>query len=275
MKVFFDIITNHTADVIDYAEQPVRLRRQGDQPVHGRRREGRSTTRDYAGGDTLPGAGRRDVVPVHARSSAPRPTRPSRCRPGSTTRRCTTTAATRPSPASPPTYGDFVRPRRPVDRAARGRRRHDRHLQDVGRLRHRRLPHRHRQARQHRVLAEVLAGDRSATPRPTATTTSSCSARSTTPTRPYMSQYTTTGKLPATLDFGFQAQRARLRAGQGDDRTCATSSPATTTTPTPTPTPTSCRPSSATTTWAARRCAQGRRRRPATTCCTGPSWPTR
>ena len=33
----------------------------------------------------------------------------------------------------------------------------DRHLQDLGRLRHRRVPDRHRQARQHRVLAEVLA----------------------------------------------------------------------------------------------------------------------
>ena len=40
-------------------------------------------------------------------------------------------------------------------------------------------------------------------------------------------------------------------AGRPDAASCATCSPATTTTPTPTPTPTRCRPSSATTTWAA------------------------
>ncbi len=51
------------------------------------------------------------------------------------------------------------RPRRPVHRAARRRRRDDRDLQDLGRLRHRRLPHRHRQARQPGVLAGVRAGD--------------------------------------------------------------------------------------------------------------------
>ena len=55
----------------------------------------------------------------------------------------------------------------------------------MGRLRHRRLPHRHRQARQHGVLAGVRAR-RSATHAAgrSATTTSSPSARSSTPTRP-------------------------------------------------------------------------------------------
>ena len=70
----------------------------------------------------------------------------------------------------------------------------------------------------------------------------------------YMSTFTTTGKLPATLDFGFQAQSVNWVAGQVRRPTCATSTPTTTTTPTPTPTPTSCRPSSATTTWAGSRC---------------------
>ena len=59
-------------------------------------------------------------------------------------------------------------------------------------------------------------------------------------------------------DDGQAARHPRLRLpGQRLDfaqgkatPSCATSSPATTTTPTPTPTPTSCRPSSATTTWA-------------------------
>ncbi|GMA88073.1 hypothetical protein GCM10025868_33230 [Angustibacter aerolatus] len=40
MKVFFDIITNHTADVIDNEQQKYSLRRQGDQPLPRRRRRG-------------------------------------------------------------------------------------------------------------------------------------------------------------------------------------------------------------------------------------------
>ena len=56
------------------------------------------------------------------------------------------------------------RPRRPVHRAPDGRRRDGRHLQGLGRPRHRRLPDRHRQAREHRVLAAVLAGDARRTP---------------------------------------------------------------------------------------------------------------
>ena len=47
----------------------------------------------------VPGARRRHLLPVHAGRSPP-PTRRSRCRRGSTTRRCTTTAATRPGRGS-------------------------------------------------------------------------------------------------------------------------------------------------------------------------------
>ena len=61
---------------------------------------------------------------------------------------------------------------------------HDRHLRVLGRVRHRRVPHRHRQARQHGVLAEVRPRGAGRGARPPATTTSSCSARSSTPTRP-------------------------------------------------------------------------------------------
>ena len=53
----------------------------------------------------------------------------------------------------------LLRPRRPVHRAARGGLGHDRHLQGVGGLRRRRLPDRHGQARQHRVLAVVHPRD--------------------------------------------------------------------------------------------------------------------
>jgi glycosidase len=38
MKVFFDIITNHTADVIDYEEKQYTYRSKKAVPVRGRRR---------------------------------------------------------------------------------------------------------------------------------------------------------------------------------------------------------------------------------------------
>ena len=54
----------------------------------------------------------------------------------------------------------LLRPRRPVDRAPRGGRGHGRHLLVLDRgVRCRRLPHRHHQAREHGVLAELRAGD--------------------------------------------------------------------------------------------------------------------
>ena len=57
----------------------------------------------------------------------------------------------------------LLRPRRPLHRAARGRPGDDRHLLGLGlRRRHRRLPDRHGQARQRRVLAGVGAGARAA-----------------------------------------------------------------------------------------------------------------
>ena len=61
IDVYFDIITNHTADVIDYAEGDVRLRRPGDQPVHGRRRH-RVRPGHLRGHGHLPDDGPRDVA---------------------------------------------------------------------------------------------------------------------------------------------------------------------------------------------------------------------
>ena len=81
MKVFFDIITNHTADVIDYAEGQYTYIDKATAPY----RTPTATPfddRDYAGGDDVPAARRRDVVPVHAGVPRPRPTRRSRSRPG-------------------------------------------------------------------------------------------------------------------------------------------------------------------------------------------------
>ena len=81
--------------------------------------------------------------------------RTSRSRPGSTTPRSTTTAATRPMTGESTTYGDFdglddLMTENPTVVNGFVRR-----LRAVGRPRHRRVPHRHRQARQLRVLAAV------------------------------------------------------------------------------------------------------------------------
>jgi alpha-amylase len=82
MKVFFDIITNHTADVIDYEE--------GHRPAYvSKDREPYRTAagtpfddRDYAGTMSFPPLSRTGSFPTR-RSTRPAP--PSRSRPGSTT----------------------------------------------------------------------------------------------------------------------------------------------------------------------------------------------
>ena len=50
----------------------------------------------------------------------------------------------------------------------------------------------------------------------------------------FMSQYTTEGRLQATVDFGFQGSGVNFAKGKRHDRAAATSTPSTTTTPTPT-----------------------------------------
>ena len=142
IKVFFDIITNHTADVIDYPptstrhrhQRPVRL--QGRRAVPRRGRQRRSTTATTRGGNTLP---RRSTLRRRSRTRrrsaaaadetvegpglAERPDDVPQ--PRQHRRSPARTASTATSPR-------YRRPRRPVDRAARGRQRDDRHLQDLG-----------------------------------------------------------------------------------------------------------------------------------------------
>lgn len=96
MKVFFDVITNHTADVVDYEEKSYDYLSKGAFPYL--TKDGKPfDDADYADGtEDFP---RSTPTP----SRAPRRSRAaSRSRPGSTTRRCTTTAATPPSPARAP-----------------------------------------------------------------------------------------------------------------------------------------------------------------------------
>ena len=69
----------------------------------------------------LPGAGPCHVVPLHARSSARPPTRPSRSRPGSTTARCYHNRGDSTFAGESSQVRRLRRARRPVHRAARGR----------------------------------------------------------------------------------------------------------------------------------------------------------
>ena len=180
MKVFFDIITNHTADVIDYKEGQYTYKSKKSSPYE----DAVGTAFDD-----------RDYV------NKPFPRDGARRRPSPTPRSSTRRRrhredaglAQRPADVPQPRRLDLrrrvldlrrlLRSRRPVHRAPRGRRGDGRHLQDLGRLRHRRLPHRHRQARQPRVLAEVRARHPRRGRAASRTTTSSPSARSTTATR--------------------------------------------------------------------------------------------
>ena len=90
-------------------------------------------------------------------------------------------------------------------------------------------------------------------------------------TRPLTSHYTTHNHVQSVLDFPFQeAARAWVSKSGAEQRAAATSSSTTTTTPTPTRTPTSCRRSSATTTPATSGCSCATTTRPApprTSCC--------
>ena len=212
MKVFFDIITNHTADVVDYAEGQYGYVTKADLPLHRRRRH-RLRRRDFAG--------TRDFPALDATTSFPY-----------TPVFRTPADATVKVPAwlnDPTIYhnrGDstfagestdlrrLLRPRRPLHRAAR---RSSTGMEDIYKawvdfgidgfridtVKHvnmefwqsftpgdagRRPRHRQRRLLHVRRGLRRLAG--------------------------LQSQYSTTGKLPATLDFGFQAQPVSCAQGK-------------------------------------------------------------
>ena len=254
MKVFFDIITNHTADVIGY-EEGARTAYVSKDVSPYRTASGRVfDDRDYAGSSRFPDARPGDVVPLHAGA---RPGRGGPQGPG---------LAQRPDDVPQPRQHDvhrrgqpvrrLLRPRRPLHRAARGRRRDDRHLPELDRrVRHRRLPDRHDEARQRRVLAGVRARD----------------PRLRRPPREARLLHVRRGGArrqrrgreelhvalhDARRDAGdprlpVPGRRPRVRLQEPADPAARGLLRRTTTgTPTPTPTRTRCRPSSATTTWA-------------------------
>ena len=155
IKVYFDIITNHTADVIDYEEGQYSYVDKATAPYRDAAgdavRPGRRTPGDAAPFPALDAATSFPYTPVLTPEDADRQGAGVAQRPDA----ATTTAATRPSRASRSTYGDFVGLDDLFTEHPDGRRRLRRRLPGLGRLRHRRLPHRHRQARQLRVLAAV------------------------------------------------------------------------------------------------------------------------
>ena len=110
MKVYFDIITNHTADVISYDGGTYTYVNKADEARTRTPRATSSTTppspasRPARAAPRRPTASRRCPRPRRSPTCrrSPTPTRTSRSPPGSTTRRSTTTAATRRMPASPP-----------------------------------------------------------------------------------------------------------------------------------------------------------------------------
>ena len=218
MKVFFDIITNHTADVIVRASRAaaLRLRLEGGLALQGRRRQRLRRPRLRRHGH-VPGARPGESFPFKPVSRPARST--SRSRPGSTTSRSTTTAATRRSPARTP-LRRLLRPRRPVHREPEGRPAAWRTSTTLDpRLRRRRLPDRHDEARQPRVLAAVPAAHPADRAGRRASRTSSRSARSSdTASNPFLSRYTTAGRSQAVLDFPFQQQAREFAASHPTDQ---------------------------------------------------------
>ena len=120
-------------------------------------------------------------------------------------------------------YGDFPaatgRPGRPVDRASRGRQGHGGHLQDVGEgRRRRRLPDRHRQAREHAVLAAVRPGAAGLRRQPGQRRLLHVRRGLRRQPGVHVAATRPRGRLQATLDFGFQASATALRQGSAGGR---------------------------------------------------------
>ena len=168
MKVYMDIIANHTADVIKYRECDGRhaLRRTAAAPTiptaPGRGRRARRSTR----ASLATGRQRREFRQADRpdlRLHAVRPQGRGRrqdARRGSTTRSTTTIAAIRPSRARVRTLGDFSG----LDDLMTENPRVVAGMIDIfgdvdRQIRRRRLPHRHRAARQSGVLAGVRPRD--------------------------------------------------------------------------------------------------------------------
>ena len=213
MKVFFDIITNHTADVIDYRGRPAhRIGSKKASPYENA--DGTAfDDRDYVGNQPLPDDGPGRLLPVHRPSSTattPPPRRPAWLNdPLMYHNRGDSTFAGESS-----TYGDFsglddLFTERPevvqgmgdiyktwVDFGIDGFR--------IDTVKHVNLE----------FWQKFVPDDPRRGEGPSRTTTSSRSGRSTTATRRSCRSTRPRGKLQATLDFGFQQQGVDFAKGK-------------------------------------------------------------
>ena len=180
MKVYFDIITNHTADVIGYEEGARTAYVPKDVEPYRTASGTPFDDRDYAGTDSFP--------PLDPETSFPyTPV----LEPGEQNlkvpswlndvtlyhNRGNTTFVGEDS-----YYGDFFGLDDLFTEHPHGGRRDDRHLPDLDRrVGYRRLPDRHHEARQRRVLAAVRTRGARLRQEPGQDASSSCSARSSTP----------------------------------------------------------------------------------------------
>ena len=253
MKVFFDIITNHTADVIDYREAQYDYVSKATSPyrdANGHRLR-RPRLRRHG---HVPDAGPRRLLPLHAVLRT-RGDEHLKTPAWLNDPRSTTTAATRPSPArTRPTATSSASTT--CSPRTRGRQRHGGHLQDVGpdfgidgfridTVKHvniefwqQFLPATSWPRRDGRQANFFMFGEVS-------------DARP----GPFLSQLHDRGPLPGGARLPLPAAGARVRRRRSRPTSCARSSARTTGTPTRTPTPTSCPPSWATTTWATSGCS--------------------
>ena len=215
MKVYFDIITNHTADVIGYEEGARQPYVSKDVEPYRTAAGAAFDDRDYAGTSTS-----RALDPTTSFPYTPvlDPAEQNLKVPAWLNdvtlyhNRGDTTFVGENS-----LYGDFFGLDDLFTENPRVVARHDRHLQDVDpRLRRRRLPHRHDEARQRRVLAGSSARRCCSSPTSRASASSSCSARSSTRRKNFTSHFTTTDRMQSVLDFPFQ-DAARNFASRGTD----------------------------------------------------------
>ena len=235
MKVFMDIVTNHTADVIQL-EGHAGYRNKRDFPYRDVNGVAFDDS-DYAY------AGQADYTfPEVDESSFPYvPTVPA----GEDGRE-EPRVAERSAAVSQPREHQLqrrelpvrrlLRPRRPLDRAARGGRGDGRHLLLLDRgVRRRRIPDRHDEAREPRVLAGLRAGD----PRRRAWCRHRGLLRVRRGLRPavrlavHEPLLDTRGELQSTIDFGFQLAARTSRPRAGRPTACERSSRPTTGTRTP------------------------------------------
>ena len=250
MKVYFDVVINHTADVITYDEgDELPYRNKTDVPYRDadghRVRRPRLRRRRH-----VPAARPGDELPVHADVYDPPSDATAKVPAWLNDRTLYHNRGNSTFSGENSLYGDFfglddLFTEHPtvVDGMI------DIHTSMIDDVRHRRLPRRHRQARQRRAVGASSCPPSRRSPRRRASRTSRSSARCSTATRRSCRASRPSCRSPRRSTSGSTARCVDTVAGAAADRPAARRcSPTTTGSPTPTPTPSSSPSSSATTT---------------------------